>query len=162
MKRQKQKNRVHLYYVDLDRVSIKLDEKIYPDIKNVVHRAFQEERKNSSYEISVIITSDDYIARLNREYLDRDQVTDVLCFPYSTGKHYASDIFISVERANEQAKGLRHSVEDEIIFLVSHGLLHLFGWKDDTERNRKKMWLRQEQLLERLERLKDLERLERL
>ncbi|MDI6641431.1 MAG: rRNA maturation RNase YbeY [Elusimicrobiota bacterium] len=148
MSKEKRKNEIHVYQFDLENVPIELPEKIYSDIKQIVTTVMLEERKNSSCEISVILTSDNYITKLNKEYLNRDQPTDVLCFPYSTGKHFTSDIFISVERANEHvASGLMPDLKSEILFLTLHGCLHLFGWKDDSETNRKKMWNRQKELL---------------
>ena len=145
------KNKIHFYKqweIDsLTSPAIQLPERIEFEIKQVVAVAFREDGSNSSYEISVILTTDDYITKLNKEYLNINQPTDVLCFPYSTGKHFQAEIYISLHRASEQSRKFNHTLKQEILFLVLHGLLHLFGFKDNTEVDRKKMWTKQEQLL---------------
>ncbi|MEW6042131.1 MAG: rRNA maturation RNase YbeY, partial [Elusimicrobiota bacterium] len=83
-------------------------------------------------------------------YLNKNYPTDILTFPYSTGRNINADIFISLDRALSQSKEYNHSFKQEILFLVLHGVLHLTGWDDSDERLRQKMLSRQEELLRKI------------
>jgi probable rRNA maturation factor len=99
-------------------------------------------------ETSLILVNDAYIRELNREYRGFDQPTDVLSFAMQEGDdgpeipfsadfpELLGDIYISVERAVEQAESYGHSLERELCYLAVHGLLHLLGFDhqgpDDT------------------------------
>jgi probable rRNA maturation factor len=94
-------------------------------------------------EISLLLTDDETIQALNRDYRGVDAATDVLSFAMSEGVGVAAaeglrllgDIVISRERAVEQAEAYGHSLEREEVFLFVHGLLHLLGY--DHERGEK-------------------------
>ncbi|GAH12366.1 unnamed protein product, partial [marine sediment metagenome] len=90
----------------------------------------------SGCNLGIIFTSDRKIQQFNYQYRKVNRPTDVLCFPYSTKKIIKADIFISVETARHQAKQYRKSFEQEILFLLIHGILHLLGWRDDTDKSR--------------------------
>ena len=70
---------------------------------------------------------------LNRKHLNHDEHTDILTFCYKDQLIIESEIFISFERARENAKNYSETVENEILRLISHGLLHIFGMKDSTK-----------------------------
>ena len=70
---------------------------------------------------------------LNRKHLNHDEHTDILTFSYRDQLNIESEIFISFERARENAKNYAETVENEILRLISHGLLHVFGMKDSTK-----------------------------
>ena len=70
---------------------------------------------------------------LNRKHLNHDEHTDILTFSYRDQLIIESEIFISLERARENAKNYSETVENEILRLISHGLLHIFGMKDSTK-----------------------------
>jgi probable rRNA maturation factor len=83
-----------------------------------------------------LITGDEELRRLNREFLGKDYPTDVLSFPAGNdgaANEQAGEIAISFERAAEQAREFGHSVEEEIRLLMLHGVLHLAGM--DHERD---------------------------
>lgn len=93
-------------------------------------------------EVSLIITGDDELERLNREYRGKEGPTDVLSFPYlepdeektEQGEDFAvGDIYISLDRAISQAEEAGVKVEMEIALLAIHGLLHLAGYEHDSE-----------------------------
>ena len=83
-------------------------------------------------EINYIFCDDDYLHKLNVEYLDHDTLTDILSFDYSVGKELHGDIFISVERVRENAKEFNTSFENELHRVMIHGVLHYCGYKDKT------------------------------
>lgn len=110
----------------------------------------------TSGEISILLGSDATLQDLNSRFLGIDEPTDVLSFPDTdqdpeTERTYWGDIAISYERAAAQAQAMGHSLEDEIMLLTVHGVLHLLGYDHYEVGERERMWALQAQILERLE-----------
>ena len=85
-------------------------------------------------DIELILTTNDEIQALNKTYRGIDKPTDVLSFPLSQTPHAPlGSIVISVEKAQEEAKELGHTIEEEIALLFLHGLLHLLGYDHETD-----------------------------
>lgn len=89
-------------------------------------------------EISVLLTHDDALRELNRDYRGRDEATDVLTFP-GAGFGALGDIAISVDRAQAQAEARGATRDEELQFLAIHGALHLLGMDDETDTERAEM-----------------------
>ncbi len=88
----------------------------------------------SSREIELILTDDDEIAHINREFRGIDKATDVLSFPSDPFPNAPlGSIIISVDYAKKVAQELGHSEEDEISLLFIHGMLHLLGLDHETD-----------------------------
>ena len=83
-------------------------------------------------DVNYIFCDDDYLHKINVEYLDHDTLTDVISFDYSVGNEINGDIFISVERVMDNAKDYNVSFEEELKRVVIHGVLHYCGYKDKT------------------------------
>ncbi len=106
--------------------------------------------------VSVTVTDDATIQALNREYLGIDAPTDVLSFsqldgadiPTTEGPPHLGDVVVSYQRATAQAEEYGERVERELERLVVHGVLHLLGYEDRTERERQRMWKVQEEILD--------------
>lgn len=103
-------------------------------------------------DLSIVITGDDQLQTLNREYLGIDQPTDVLSFPSGdpdpdSGRVNLGDILISCPTAKAQAEEDRHDIMDELTLLVVHGLLHLLEFDHDTPEDKSRMWEIQENIL---------------
>ncbi len=103
----------------------------------------------SNQEMSIIFVDNIQIQKINRDYRDKDQVTDVISFAlndddtaFAWEKNDLGDIYISLERAKEQSIDYGHSFDREVCYLAVHGLLHLLGYdhinKDDKEKMREK------------------------
>jgi len=90
-------------------------------------------------QINYIFCNDQYLLELNRKHLKHNTLTDILTYDYSQGKEIVSDIFISVERVRENASDLEVSFDEELLRVMSHGVLHILGYKDKTERERLEM-----------------------
>ena len=106
-------------------------------------------------DITLVLTGDSQLHKLNRDYLGVDAPTDVLSFPASesdpeTGEAYLGDIILSLPRADKQARAAGHSQADEAQLLVVHGTLHLLGHDHATAREKAKMWKAQGEILNRL------------
>ena len=85
-------------------------------------------------ELSYIFCSDEYLHKMNLDYLDHDTFTDIITFDNSEEeKLIEGDIFISIDRVRENAKQLSLSEETELSRVISHGLFHLMGYKDKTK-----------------------------
>jgi probable rRNA maturation factor len=80
-----------------------------------------------------LVTSDDELRRLNREFRKKDYATDVLSFP-SGLDDFLGEIAISADRAKQQATGFNHTQADEVRILMLHGMLHLLGMDHETDR----------------------------
>ena len=84
-------------------------------------------------EINYVFCDDEYLHKLNVEFLDHDTLTDVISFDYSVGKIVQGDIFISVERVIDNAKDFEVEFDSELKRVMVHGVLHYCGYKDKAE-----------------------------
>ena len=91
-------------------------------------------------EINVIFCSDSYLLTLNEKHLAHNYYTDILTFDYRTNpKEIYGDLFISQERIIENASSFNVSINNELLRIVVHGLLHLFGYLDKSKKDKKLM-----------------------
>ena len=90
-------------------------------------------------EINYIFCSDDYLHKLNVDFLNHDTLTDIISFDYSVGKELHGDIYISVDRVKENASDFKVSFDDEMARVIIHGVLHYCGYKDKSEDDEKMM-----------------------
>ncbi len=120
-------------------------------------------------EVNVILTDDEQIREVNREFRNVDKPTDVLSFPMltfaapsdfgfaeeafadcfnpETGELVLGDVMISVDKVKEQAEKYGHSVRRELAFLMAHSMLHLCGYDHMEDKEREDMERRQEEIL---------------
>lgn len=127
----------------------------YKDIiEKVVNKALETEKvKDAS--CSIIIVNNSYIHKINKEYRNIDRVTDVISFALEDeksmvipdGTRLLGDIYISLDKAKEQAKDYGHSIERELCFLAVHGLYHLLGYNHEVLEDEKIMFKKQEEVL---------------
>lgn len=90
-------------------------------------------------EINYIFCDDAYLHKLNVEYLNHDTLTDVISFDYTSGDVISGDVYISVERVEDNAADFKTSFTDELSRVMVHGLLHYCGYKDKSEDEAKEM-----------------------
>ncbi|GAA4967728.1 rRNA maturation RNase YbeY [Algibacter aquimarinus] len=90
-------------------------------------------------EINYVFCDDEYLHKLNVEFLNHDTLTDIISFDYSVGKIIQGDIFISVERVKDNAKDFGVSFIEELHRVIIHGVLHYCGFKDKTDNDAKVM-----------------------
>lgn len=84
-------------------------------------------------DINYIFCNDDFLLNINQQYLNHDTLTDIISFDYSVGNELHGDIFISTERVSENALDFGVSFSDELLRVLSHGVLHYCGYKDKSE-----------------------------
>ncbi|TVZ56389.1 rRNA maturation RNase YbeY [Lutibacter sp. Hel_I_33_5] len=91
------------------------------------------EEKFELGEINYIFCDDEYLHKINLEFLKHDTLTDIISFDYSLGKQVSGDIYISIERVKENAKDFNVSFEEELNRVLIHGVLHFMNYKDKTD-----------------------------
>lgn len=142
-------------------------------IRDIVEGSLNYESCPYESEVNVVLTDDEGIRQVNKEYRDMDRPTDVLSFPMleyetpsdfegveenfadcfnpETGELMLGDIMISVNKVEEQAKKYGHSMERELAFLTAHSMLHLCGYDHMEEDERLLMEEKQRQILETMD-----------
>ena len=139
-------------------------------INEIVEAALDYEKCPYEAEVNVILTDNEAIQQINKEFRQIDSPTDVLSFPMGdfetpsdfeqleassedyfhpeTGELLLGDIVISVDKVLEQAEKYGHSAERELAFLTAHSMLHLCGYDHMEEDERKEMEFKQEEILQ--------------
>ena len=134
-------------------------------IKKVIEQCFKEEKlENSKLNISITLTTPENIRKINKEYRNVDNETDVLSFPIFEKEELdkkvlnnnfeyediLGDIVISIKRVEEQAKEYGHSFERELSYMVVHGFYHLMGYDHIKEQDKLVMRSKEEKVLTKL------------
>ena len=93
-------------------------------------------KKRKVGDLSFVFCSDDFLLRLNKEYLNHDTLTDIITFDYSKDDNQlpiSGDIYICIDRIRENAIKFNKSFENELHRVIIHGTLHLLGYADKTK-----------------------------
>lgn len=106
-----------------------------------------EQTGNSLRLLNFIFCSDEYLHRLNVEYLDHDTLTDIITFPYAEPPNIEGDIFISIDRVRDNANDFNVTFEQELRRVMAHGVLHLCGYGDKTPDEQATMRQKEEEAL---------------
>lgn len=131
------------------------NEIVYEDIeKYIIDVLTKEYESDREVYVSVLLTGNEEIQRVNRDFRGKDMPTDVISFAYHDNDEadnglYDSlgDIIISLERVEEQRKGYGHSFKREFYYVLTHGLLHLMGYDHMEEEEKKVMRAKEEEIL---------------
>ena len=89
--------------------------------------------------LSFVFCDDEYLKNINVKYLGHDYYTDVISFDYSTEEGLVGDVFISIERVRENANNFKVSFNEELFRVIIHGVLHLCGFDDKTNKEIKEI-----------------------
>jgi len=117
----------------INRAKAKIDLKLVENVAEKFLQAYKIKKK----EVSIAFVGDSTIKKLNREYRHQDKITDVLSF---TGEgDFLGEIIIDYAQIKRQAKEFGKKINEELVFILVHGLLHLIGYDDKTEKGRLKM-----------------------
>lgn len=104
-------------------------------------------------EIGYVFCSDDHLFTVNRQFLNHDTYTDIITFDYVSGDMVSGDIIISVDRVRENAKQMNLPFSEELHRVMIHGVLHLLGQGDKSERESKEMRAKENVALQLLEQM---------
>jgi probable rRNA maturation factor len=149
---------------DKDRLDVQIAPRFAKEVdaellRRVTTKVLHREEVEGEVGLSVVITDDEAVRELNRQFRGVDAPTDVLAF--GSGEEddfvmapgepaYLGDIIISYPRAVIQAEEYGHSIDRELALLIVHGALHLLGYDHVDEAERTEMWDRQNEILESL------------
>lgn len=153
--------------IENNQEKVEIDSEIQETINKACEKTLEYENCSFDAQISVTIVDNEEIQRINKEFRNKDAVTDVLSFPmlefdedgnaedcdfdFDGEEAVLGDIVISAERAAEQAKSYGHSFKREIAFLTVHSMLHLLGYDHVTsEEDEKVMFTKQDEILKQL------------
>lgn len=98
-------------------------------------------------DVSIIFCSDEHLLQMNKEYLQHDYYTDIITFDYTDESLVSGDLFISVDRVQDNADEFDVLFKDELHRVCVHGLLHLCGYKDKSEKDEELMRLKENEML---------------
>ena len=102
-------------------------------------------------ELNFILCSDEYLLRINQDFLQHDDYTDVITFDNSEElKTIVGDIFISLDRIKENASNFKSTTVNELCRVIIHGTLHLLGYKDKTKAAKTEMTAKEDYYLGKL------------
>lgn len=101
-------------------------------------------------DINYIFCDDEYLHKLNVEFLNHDTLTDIISFDYTVGKELHGDVFISTERVKENAKDFDVTFDDELNRVLVHGILHYCGYTDKTDKDAQLMRTKENHYLNQL------------
>ena len=107
-------------------------------IKTWIAKILADHNKTGG-EINIIITNDYELNKINKKYLKRNNYTDIITFDYSTESEINGELFISIERIQENSINYRVSEKNELLRVIIHGLLHLIGYDDNEKKRIRKM-----------------------
>lgn len=101
-------------------------------------------------EINYIFCDDNYLHKLNVEFLDHDTLTDIISFDYTMGNLISGDIYISITRVAENAQLFQTTFENELFRVMIHGILHYCGYKDKSTSEKTEMRAKEDEHLKAL------------
>jgi probable rRNA maturation factor len=137
-------------------VTVQIDEEfsgeVAPKLLREAARTALKQQAASAGSLTVVLSNDETLQGLNKQYLGHDYATDVLSFPSESDDpdeagRYFGDIAISFPRALSQAQAGGHAVEAELQLLTVHGVLHLLGHDHDSPEDKDRMWAAQAEIL---------------
>lgn len=123
-------------------------------VLSLMNHILAEEGIEEPWLLGIQFVDDPTMQAAHAEFMDIDEPTDIMTFPYADdddswgSDQQGGDLIISVDRARANARDAGWEEEDELFFLITHGLLHLLGWNDLTNDDRTRMLARQQELME--------------
>jgi rRNA maturation RNase YbeY len=102
-------------------------------LKNCLKEIILSEKRITG-DISIVLTTDEYVLKVNQDFLQHDYYTDIITFDYCEGNMVSGDLIISLDRVRENSQIQLTSIEEELFRVVYHGVLHLCGYGDKTEK----------------------------
>ncbi len=116
-------------------------------LKEFIRSIFRKYNKKFA-SVQVIFCSDKYLLNINKQFLQHDYLTDIITFNLATGNQpIEAELYISIDRVKDNALDLNESFQQELHRVLFHGILHLCGLNDKTEKERQRMRIAESTLL---------------
>ena len=138
-------SKVELFYEDTQ--TLKLPKSL---LKKYISLLINSEFKKVG-EISIILCSDKYLLEINIEYLKHNYYTDIITFNYVEGNLISGDLFISIDRVKENSIVFKTDLIKELYRVIFHGILHLIGYNDKTEEEKRIMKTKEDLYLDEVD-----------
>ncbi len=119
------------------------------DVIRALNVIYEEEGKELS-SLAIVFTYDRFIRKINFEFLKHDYSTDVIAFPLGEEGGVEGEIYVNLDAAKRQAREYDVTYTGEVRRLLIHGVLHLLGYSDTSERKKKMMRKREDMYLEKM------------
>ncbi len=120
-------------------------------LKKFISTSFEKDAKKR-LSVGYVFCSDEYLLRINQDFLKHDYYTDIITFPLSeTDQKVEAEIYISIDRVRENALKLKAPFEQELLRVIFHGVLHLIGYKDKTATQKEQMRKAEEKWIKEFE-----------
>jgi len=153
-------------YIEIEFLDIEQNEEYVELAKTVIKRCFEEENLSDKLYINIILTTPENIRKINNEFRNIDKETDVLSFPMFEKEEIQNsetfvieevlgDIVISIDKVKEQSTEYGHSFEREFSYMLVHGFYHLMGYDHMEENEKQQMRVKEENILNKLNILRD-------
>ncbi len=97
--------------------------------------------------LNIIITDNEQMRKLHKKYCKDDSPTDVLSFHSYGIDNFLGEVIVNIDFAKKESKKRKISLEEEVYRYITHGVLHILGYRDDKRNLKKIMWQKQEELL---------------
>ena len=130
-------------------------------LEKTAYTTLATNKECNSFELGIVITDDENIHRINKEYRGIDAPTDVISFALLEGENdfvmppddtlHLGEVIISYPRVVDQAQEQKHPIEREMTWLVVHGVLHLLGHDHETDTDRKAMQAIEKEILDKID-----------
>jgi len=124
---------IHFNFAEIDEFSLQRR-----NIKNWIKNCSVNENRKLG-DIQYIFCSDDYLLKINKKFLNHDYLTDIVTFDYDEKDIISGDIYISIDRIKENAGIFKVDFNNELLRVIIHGILHLIGYNDKSDSEKKIM-----------------------
>lgn len=137
-------NRLEIFFEDIQPLALR---KII--LKSYIKHLIINENKNFG-DINIVLCSDNYLLKMNQQYLEHNHYTDIITFNYVEGRTISGDLFISFDRIKDNAESYKTEIKNELFRVIFHGILHLVGYNDKTKDEKKVMREKEDYYLEKM------------